>query len=495
MRRTYFQLTGGGALSKVIGGAREILLARYFGTGPVADAYRGSLTLTLAPVHLLTAKAIETCFVPLYARYAATEPEKAQTLLQSLLLFFVGLGVLTAGALAAAAGPLVRAVLPGFDAARADLAAQMVRIMALGVPAYVYCGVLSSLGMARQDFVIPALRPAAQNLGMVILIAVAAWRGEPALAALGFSATYALLALWATVHLVRRRHLRWRATWEAGLVRATGGALWRLLRPLALLSVLVEANILIERHIASLIGPGSVAALDYARFLTESAHFLVAVPLGLLGLSLFATLSEEETLARVDRLIALLLVGLVPLSAFVAMNARELLSVLYLRGRYDTESLRITTAACLGLSVGLWSFGASHVLQRILNARLRNQVVLRAEALAILLNVGCNVLLFRSLGILALGLGVALGSLGSLFYYLRTIGPLGGLLRRTSWHLLIAVPPYLLIAGALRRVSAEGLAGLGLQAVAAAGYWLAALATRRETRRMIVAHVARGARG
>ena len=42
MKRDYLTLAGGGIVSKVIGAAREMLMARFFGTGAVADAYRGS---------------------------------------------------------------------------------------------------------------------------------------------------------------------------------------------------------------------------------------------------------------------------------------------------------------------------------------------------------------------------------------------------------------------------------------------------------------------
>ncbi|MFH1143561.1 MAG: hypothetical protein V1774_03365 [Candidatus Eisenbacteria bacterium] len=49
LRTPYLQLSGGAVASKVLGAAREILLARFFGTGAVADAYRSGLTLTLSP--------------------------------------------------------------------------------------------------------------------------------------------------------------------------------------------------------------------------------------------------------------------------------------------------------------------------------------------------------------------------------------------------------------------------------------------------------------
>ncbi|MBN1827219.1 MAG: hypothetical protein JW958_13255 [Candidatus Eisenbacteria bacterium] len=486
MRRDWARLSAGGAVGKGIGAAREILLARFFGTGAVADAYRGSLTLTLSPVHLLTTKAVQNCFVPLYARYASSNPAKGRALFQSLLLFFVALGLLLAGALALFAGPLVEFVLRGFDPERSLLAERMLRIFAAGVPFYIYCSVLGALGAAQKDFLIPSLRPGLQNLGMTALIVVAARRGEPALAAYGFTATYAALALWATAHLARRGLLPLRPALDRELAREAWARLWVLLRPLVVLSLLVEANILIERNITSRIGPGSVAGVDYARFLTESVHFLLAVPLGLLGLAYFADLGDRETSERADRMVALLLLATVPISVFLAINGRDVLSILYLRGKFDEHSLAITGRALIGLGAGLWAFSASHVLQRVLNARLRNGEVLRGEALSVALNVACNVLLYRSLGVLAIGIGAAVGPLASFLYYLRRIGPGDGTLRRTALHLLAAAPFYAFLSLAAGRLAGGGAIGLATQCVLAAGFWAAVFSARAETRGLIL---------
>ena len=245
------------------------------------------------------------------------------------------------------------------------------------------------------------------------------------------------------------------------------------------------------RHIASRIGPGSVAAVDYARFLTESAHFLLAVPLGLIGLAYFAGLSDRETSERADRLVALLLLATAPLSLFLAMHGREVLAILYLRGRFDAHSLAITGRALLGLGAGLWAFSASHVLQRVLNARLRNGEVLRGESLAVALNVACNLLLYRSLGVLAIGIGASVGPLASFLYYLRRIGPEGGAIRRTALHLLAAAPFYILLSLLLLRVAGEGAPGLAAQILLAALFWAAAIGARTETRRMVLERIRR----
>jgi peptidoglycan biosynthesis protein MviN/MurJ (putative lipid II flippase) len=473
VRRPYVWMTAGGVASKVLAAGREILMARAFGTGSVSDAYRASLTATLSPVHLLTTQVIQTCFIPLCARELSEDRRRAWALFQALTIVFIGLGLLLALALFLFAAPFVRLILPGFDPARQALTVQMLRVMAIGIPAYIFTSQLGALGAAHQDFLIPSVRPAAQNLGMLVAIAAASVWGRPVWAAYGFSGTYLAMSLWSLLVLWRRRLLP--AGWcvERELVVALARSLWRLLRPLLLVTVLGEASLLIERTIASLVGGGTIAAMDYARFLTETAHSLLVLPLGLISLSTFAVLDTRRLQEQTARLTGLILLFFVPLSAFFLINGRELLALLYLRGSFDTASLAASSRALVGLSAGLWAFSAAHFLRRVLNARMENAVVLRGELVAVVSTIGLNLLLYRSLGILALGLGASAGALLSLAYYARALR-LGGAAARTGRLLLLALPPYGLAAW-LAHGALHGLGGLVVQSLLALLYWGALL--------------------
>ncbi|MFH1679717.1 MAG: lipid II flippase MurJ [Candidatus Eisenbacteria bacterium] len=494
MKRDYAKLGIGGLASKILGGVREILLARYFGTGQVADAYRASLSVTLSPAHLVTTRVIQTCFIPLYARYSTGEREKGWALFQSLLLLFLVLGTALGVLLFLFAGPIIGAILRGFDPDRAALAVRMLRIMAIGVPFYVYSSVLGALGSAQRDFVIPAVRPGLQNLCMLILIVAAALSGRPALAAFGFTAAYALLSLYATAHLLRRNRLPIRPSLDRGLVREVWARLWELLRPLVFLSFLVEAGVLIERAVASLLGPGRVAAVDYARYVTETVHFLLAVPIGIIGLSVFANLSEEEMRLKIDRILSLLAIAILPLSAFLLLNGRDVLAVLYMRGRFDATSLHLTERALWGFSIGLWAFSASYSLQRILNARMRNAVVLRAETLAIVVNAAVLFLLYRRLGVFVIGLGVTLGSIGSLLAYLSYLRISLPLTKKSVATALLAMPLYLLLAWAGLRLLGRGLGPLVLQSLFVFLFWSAVVFSFKDLRRLVLDQIGGGGR-
>jgi len=465
-RRSTLGMSIGALASKGLGLVREVLLARFFGTGPVADAYRSALTLALSPAHLLTTHTIQTCFIPLYTRWRAEDPRRATALFQGLLALFMGAGLLLGVGLLAGAGVLARALLPGFDPARQALTAAMLRIMALGVPAYIYYTLLASLGAGQRDYTLPIYRPGLHNLGLLVMIVVAVVLGRPVLAAYGFTLTYVVMAVAGTWLLRARGRLP--TAWQLGRrdLGPMASAFWRPLRPLLLLSVLVQAGILVERFLASLVGGGTVAALDYARYITETTHALLLMPLGLVSLARFAELPEQRLRETADRVLTLITILLVPVSAFLVVAGKSVVQVLYERGAFDPLARLATHQALLGLSAGLWALGGSYFLRSVLHARARNGTVLAGEGLAVAVNVAFVLLTYRQLGILALGLGPSLGALASLGYYLRHLGLPGRGTRVRLGLLLLGVPLY----GAAALLLAPRAGAGWVQALAQAGW-------------------------
>jgi peptidoglycan biosynthesis protein MviN/MurJ (putative lipid II flippase) len=289
--------------------------------------------------------------------------------------------------------------------------------MAIGVPAYIYYTLLASLGAGQRDYTLPIYRPGLQNLGLLAMIVVAVALGRPVLAAYGFTLTYLAMAAAGTWLLMSRGQLP--AAWQ--LARRDLGplarAFWRPLRPLLLLSLLVQGGILVERFLASLVGGGTVAAMDYARFITETTNALLLIPLGLVSLARFAELPQEHLRQTADRVLTLMMILLVPVSIFLVIAGGPVVQVLYERGAFDRLSEQATQRALLGLGAGLWAVSGAYFLRNVLHARARNGAVLAGETMAVAVNVAFVLLSYRRLGILALGLGPSLGALVSLGFY------------------------------------------------------------------------------
>ena len=158
----------GTLLSRVLGLAREVLVAAYFGATGSMDAFNVAYTLSNLARQLLAEGALSAAFVPVFSKVLNKSREKAialarQTMTVLLLATFivVGLGIYFAPA-------LVKIMAPGFESVSHDLAVSMTRdmfpfLLFISLAALTM-GELNSLG----SFFIPSVAPAFSNLIFII---------------------------------------------------------------------------------------------------------------------------------------------------------------------------------------------------------------------------------------------------------------------------------------------------------------------------------------
>ncbi|MDH4029067.1 MAG: hypothetical protein OEU95_09580, partial [Nitrospirota bacterium] len=214
----------------------------------------------------------------------------------------------------------------------------------------------------------------------------------------------------------------WFSHWKR--VKDAFNRCWPSIKPLFLFSLFNQVNILLEKAIASLIGPGSVAAVEYARLIPETSQVLLIVPLGLVSLSSMSTFQEQEVREHSDRISSMVILLLVPLSCFILISAPDIIRLLYSRGTFDETSIYLTSMTLRGMSIGMWAVSLAYVFQKIFNARIRNREVLQIGAAGIITNALFNVMTYKYLGILAIGLGSSLGGIITLWLYIRKMGSL-----------------------------------------------------------------------
>lgn len=429
------KLFSGGIAGKALGVVRELVQAALFGTGAAVDAFRASMTGVFISSHLFTTDSLNAGFIPLYARYQRDTQDKAHALFWLLTAILGGLSTLIAAALFIGARPWVRLLVPGFGPEAFEMAVTFTRVMAIGVPFYVQSTLFSYLEMGNARYTLASIRATVQNVGVLGGIVAAFFLRSPVLMAWGFTGAYVLFFFIGWTAVVRQGHLRRPPRWvrpETGLILRE---FWRVVQPVLLLSVIVQLNFFFERIVASMIGSGVVASLEYARAISETGMVLIAWPVGLAGLAELSRVSKEEALARLKELLPVLLLILVPASLFMALYSGEIIRVLYARGRFDAESVRLTQAIFVGLAAGFWAQVIAYVLFRALNALLRNRELAVFTALGFTLNIALNFLAYRRLGALALGFSASAGGLLMLLLSAWALG-LGPMLLRFLGMLL-----------------------------------------------------------
>src|SRR6185312_118435 len=101
-----------------------------------------------------------------------------------------------------------------------------------------------------------------------------------------------------------------------------------------LVPLLLQVHFVIERRVASMVGADAVAALDYVRFLSDTAVLLLAVPIGLAGLGTMSQLTEPRFRELAARSMRLLLYVGVPLSLALVLHAELAVRIVFGRGAF-----------------------------------------------------------------------------------------------------------------------------------------------------------------
>ena len=177
---------------------------------------------------------------------------------------------------------------------------------------------------------------------------------------------------------------------------------WRLLLPAVFASSASQINTLIDVMLASTLVTGSISWLYYADRLLELPVGLVAVALGTVPLPSLSRLASNAddagfaaTLAWSLRMAAFF--GL-PAAVALWLLAVPLVCSIFLHGAMTEPDVLMAALALQAFSIGLLGMLLVKVLTPGYFARKDSRTPLRFAFIAVLVNIGLNLALFRVMG-------------------------------------------------------------------------------------------------
>ncbi|HEX6958104.1 MAG TPA: murein biosynthesis integral membrane protein MurJ [Ferrovibrio sp.] len=410
-------------LSRIAGFVRDLLIARYLGTGPVADAFFVSLRLPNFFRSLFAEGAFTAGFLPIFARTEATEGRAAAKRFAEQALGILLPATLIFSILAQLAMPAVIFVLaPGFshapDASDGRFALA-VALTTITFPYLIFISLASLYGAMLNSvgrFAAMAATPILLNLTMIAgLPLMQAHVGGPgyALAAsvlLGGIFQFLWLA-WearrAKLDLPLRRP-RW-----SGKVRE----LFRLILPVAIGAGATQVNLVVGLMLASLLPTGAVSYLFYADRINQLTVGVVGVAI---ATALLPTISVQlargdhaAAIANQNRAIEFGLLLSLPAAAALITVPLPIIAILFQRGEFDLASAHATADALLAYSIGLPGYVLSRSFTPSFYARQDTRTPVRVAFVTIAINLGGGALLMQAFAHVGLALATAMAGIAN----------------------------------------------------------------------------------
>jgi putative peptidoglycan lipid II flippase len=424
-------------LSRLLGFARDMVIALVFGAGTTTDAFLVALRIPNIMRRLLGEGALSAAVIPVITEYAAhrSRADLLRMLRAVLGATLVVLAVVTVVGVAAAP-ELVRVIAPGFarEPGQIELSALLTRVM---FP-YLALVAVSALAMgtlhAHARFFAPALGPAVQNVGIILCVALLASRVHPAILAPAIGVVLGGLGQLA-VQLpgLSRCGCLVGPSGEIGhpSVRQVG----RLLLPAVVGLASVQVNVFVNTLLASLLPAGSISFLYYADRVME-------LPLGMFGIALASaalpTMARQASGRDFSALAGTLGFGLrwsffiaVPATLGLVTLCTPITRVLFERGQFTTADTVATAEALKWFALGLTGMSAARIAAQVFYALQEPMVAVRLGVVAVVVNVAAAFVLMGPLGHAGLAAAASLASyvnLGTLVWRARRrLGPLGGI--------------------------------------------------------------------
>jgi putative peptidoglycan lipid II flippase len=442
MKRAISQLFGGNMLSKVLGLIREVLMAKFFGTGDINAAYRIAQTGTLVPINFMTSDSLNSAFIPLYKKYLTENELRASTFKLCMFMFFALVSILIFLVLYFLSDYWVGIMAPGINGTAREMSTDLLKIMAICCPFYLFSALMNYLSMAHGDYKPISMRASIQNVGMLLGVISAYYYNDYLLLAWGFTGSYIIFSLWAIIRARKGAILTLPAHIDLVEVKLVMKSFWVTLRPLLILPLILQGNITLERALASFISIDVVSGLDYARCITDTVVFILSVPIAFAGLSEWSSQTPEVVRDKIKIIYKWLALLVINMSFFIFYYAKDIVILLFMRGAFNAHSVTVTTDIIQGMCIGLWAQVIGYIFIKALSAHLNNKQVLMVMLIALLSNAIVNLVTYKAWGAFGLGLGNSIYSLMMFVlsaYYLKIWKDLLPVIMRISIGLILYV--------------------------------------------------------
>lgn len=361
------QVGGTTLLSRAFGLLREVLRARYLGTGLIADAFLMAFMLPNSLRKVFAEGALTAAFVPTIVSIVKQDDRyEANALMSTAFIFFEGLLALICLLMFFKAQAIVHLIAPGFDLEKVLLTAKLLKILCTFIIFVSSSALLAGALQAVNHFWIPAAGPVLLNIIFIGAISACLWFNWP-VEYLCYAILFSGVAVF-ILHLVTYFAFGFsfgQVTTKS--VNQTLGLVWKFVPVMFSMSIM-EINLFIDMSFSSYLPDGSMALINYANRFMGIPLGVFAVAFSTILLPHFARVKMQEpdklsfNLFEAGKLV---LWVTIPVTIFMMFFAKAIFVTLFLSSKFPMDKILQASIVLIAFLAGLFFFSLNKILLNV----------------------------------------------------------------------------------------------------------------------------------
>ncbi len=407
--------------SRILGYVRDVIIYNSFGQNRITDAYHAAFSIPDFLYMILVGGALSSAFIPVFSSYVNKDKEEGWRV-ASIVLNWVIILLLIGIALGIAFTPqLIQLLVPGFDETYMELTVALTKIMFIQVFFMALSGISQGILQSYKRFTSPAVGSVLYNLGIIIgglVLAGPVERLFPGYGIAGFSIGVVLGAMinfLVQVPSLKKVGFRYYPSFD--LSHPGVKSIMVLMIPVFIGLSIEEINSFVSQALASDLEPGMLAAL-------KSGQRLMQLPVGVFAIAIavavFPTMTAHVAKGEMDEFQQSASLGLrsvlfitIPAAVGLAVLRVPIVRFMYefQGGAFTPEATIATADALLFYCIGLFAYGAIHVLSRTFYSLQNTMTPVFASVSSIAVNICLSIALVRPMGHTGLALAYSLSGI------------------------------------------------------------------------------------
>ncbi|MFC1821383.1 murein biosynthesis integral membrane protein MurJ [Thermodesulfobacteriota bacterium] len=403
-------------LSRILGLVRDMVIARFFGSGMAADAFFVAFRIPNLLRRLFAEGSLTVAFIPIFTEYLHKKKREdafqlariIATLLSIILVLVSIAGVLLAPW-------IVRIQAFGFGGMgdKYELTVLLTRItfpyIFLISLVALFMGILNSL----RHFAAPSAAPIFLNVGIIAsTLWIAPHFSQPIVGTAIGVIIGGLLQVALQIPIVLKKGLSLTPCWmpRHPAVKRIG----LLMLPAIFGSAIYQFNHFIGTLLASFLPEGSISWLYYADRLVQFPLGVFAIAISTAALPSLSKQAAGKDLkdfkATLNHAMGLVFFISIPSLMGLVILGKPIIAVIFERGAFDGVATLMTTRALVFYSVGLWAFSGIRVVVAAFYALQDTKTPVKIAIASLIANLALALLLMGSLAHAGLALALSLAS-------------------------------------------------------------------------------------
>ena len=410
-------------ISRISGYLRDILIAIFLGSGPIADAFFVAFRIPNTFRRLFGEGSFNAAFVPSYSKELIKGKNKSENFANDIFNL-LAIFLLTLVVLIELFMPLfVSLIAPGFksDPEKFLLATQLTKITFPFIFFVSLASFFSAILNSHNRFAAASAAPIILNIIMISILVFGKILGEKLVIFLSYGVSIA--GFIQSVFLIIFVKKFFKPEFKFRLIISKEVRLFfKKLLPSIFSSGVTQINILVGTIIASF-QASAVSILYYADRIYQINLAIAGIAIGTIILPKLSSYIQQNKKLEIDKiqnksLELSLLLSLPAMLALIIAN-EEIVSSLFGYGSFDIMSVRNSAEALLYFSLGLPAFSLIKIFSSFIFARDNTKVPFYFSSISVLLNVFISVYYFRDLGFIIIPIATSISSwINSILLYI-----------------------------------------------------------------------------